>query len=46
MKSLLCDFPTALRQFRELEQEVAEAGHPFTIRPDLEVRQRRGQQFQ
>ena len=42
------DFPAALRMFREAKQEAAEAGHQFnpTIRPDLQVRQRREQQLQ
>ena len=41
------DFPAAMRRFREVKQEAA-AGHQFnpTIRPDLQVRQRQGQQFQ
>ena len=42
------DILAALRKFREVKQEAAEAGRRFylTIRPDLQIRQCRGQQFQ
>ena len=42
------DLPAALRKFREVKQEAAEAGHQFNpiVQPDLQVRQRQGQQFQ
>ena len=42
------DLPAALQKFREVKQEAADAGQQLnpTIRPDLQVRQRQGQQFQ
>ena len=42
------DFPAAFRKFREVKQDAAGAGHQFkpTVRPDLQIRQRQGQQFQ
>ena len=42
------DILAALRKFREVKQEAAEAGRRIypTIRLDLQLRQRRGQQFQ